>query len=53
MERTYSRSQCGGPRAAMPAKAPPGPGNLKKKCGQMKITYSSHQPVIKEETEVI
>ena len=26
MERTYSRSQCGGPRAAMPAIAPPGPG---------------------------
>ena len=26
MERTYSRSQCGGPRAAMPAVAPPGPG---------------------------
>jgi len=43
----------------MPAIAPPGPGpgpgpgNLNKKCGQMKITYSSHQPVIKEETEII
>ena len=27
MERTYSRSQCGGPRAAMPAIGP-GPGNI-------------------------
>jgi len=26
MERTYSQPQCGGPRAAMPAIAPPGPG---------------------------
>ena len=26
MERTYSQSQCGGPRAAMPAIGPPGPG---------------------------
>jgi len=29
MERTYSRSQCGGPRAAMPAIALPGAGHLR------------------------
>ena len=28
MERTYSRSQCDGSRAAVPAIAPPGPGGI-------------------------
>ena len=38
MERTYSRSQCGGPRAAVPAIALPGPGDPRLAHGGPRIS---------------